>query len=223
MTHRRPSRWWVLALSLAPCLVGAVAAPLRAKTIHVTDLDCERMAVISPDAPEMSWAANESPPGLHTTKYTLYLKTGKAFLIVFPLDGIPKGQRITQAELTVPIPSVVGTQRLTVRRVLGDWGPGVNHKYRRQTPKKVEWDKPGATSATDLAAKASTVLKVDSIGEKTINVTEDIELWYSGAAKNNGWAFRVEEDSSYLHLASPLSTYPNGYGAWKLRITYEPE
>lgn len=211
-------------LVLALALAAGAAAPLGARTVVVTDQDCERMAVISPDAPALSWAAHEYPPGVSTTKYTLPLKAGKSFLIAFPLAAVPKGQRITRAELVVPVASLDGgARRVTVRRVLGDWGAGVNHKYRRQLPKKVEWTKPGAASASDLAAKPTAVLKVESTGEKAVNVTEDVELWYSGAAGNNGWAFTVEEQASSLQLFSPLSTYPNGMGAWKLRITYEPE
>jgi hypothetical protein len=208
-------------------LVGLLAlvatTPAAARTITITDQDCERMAVLNSAAPEVGWTAHEVHPGVYTTKYHLYLKPETTFLLAFPLDSIPKGQRITQAELVVPVHYVDRERKLTMRRVLADWGAGVNHQYRRQRPKKAEWAKPGAAGAADCAAKPSAVVKVEAAGDKTVNVTEDVELWYSGAAANNGWAFRFEDQAGYFYLLSPLSTYPAGAGSWKLRITYEPE
>ena len=208
---------------LAALVLLAFAAPAPARTIVVTDQDTERMAVIAPAAPDLSWAAIEGAPGVYGTKYTMYLTPGKAFLLALPLDAIPKGQRITRAELILPVHYAVPEQRVTIRRVLADWGPGVNYKYRRQRPKAVEWAKPGAAGAADCAPKATAVVKADAAGEKTANVTEDVELWYGGAASNHGWALTVEDLYAAIHLLSPLSTYPRGIETWKLRITYEPE
>ena len=56
------------------------------------------------------------------------------------------------------------------------------------------------------------------LSEESVNVTGDVELWYSGAAENRGWMLTMEDDF-YIRLASP--SYSN-HGSWKLRITYEP-
>jgi hypothetical protein len=195
-----------------------------ARTIVITDEDCERMAAIASEAPRLSWAAYESGPGTWTTQFWLDLRTSRSLLIAFPLDKIPKGQRITNAELVFIVAHVENDQRLTFRRILGDWGIGVCHDYRMVRPKKLTWGMAGARAlSTDCAAKASAVARISSKGEKSVNVTEDVELWYTGAAKNQGWIVRVEDQSSSLQLYSPLSWYPSGRGKWQLRITYEPE
>jgi hypothetical protein len=217
---KHPSR---LRLAVIAALL-AVAAPAPARTIVLTDEDCERMAAICADAPELSWAGDQVGPGVYSTKTTLHLRNGTAFLIAFPLDKLPKGQRITNAELVVPVHYAEGEHRVTVRRVLGSWGPGVCHRYRMVRPRPVEWARAGASApASDCAARATAQLRIDARGEKTVNVTEDVELWYTGAAANQGWVFHAEDQNASLHLVSPVSTYPNGRGAWKLRITYEPE
>ena len=200
-------------------------APLSARTIELTDADCTRMAVLAAEAPRLWWAANESSPGVFTTKYSLLLHSKKAFLICFPIDRIPRGQRITNAELLVPVNSVeYGEQRLTIRRILGDWGVGVCHDYRMVRPKKVEWAKPGARGvSSDCAGKATATVRLSEVGSKAVNVTSDVELWYTGASANQGWIMMLEDADARIHLLSPLSTYPNGRGSWKLRITYEPE
>ena len=208
---------------LALLLAAATAGTAPARTILLTDQDTERMAVLAAGAPDLSWAAHELHPGGFTGKYTLHLTPSKSFLIAYPLGGIPRGQRISAAELLMPVHYAVPEQRVTVRRVLADWGAGVNHKYRKQRPTPVEWARPGATGASDRAAKATAVVKVDAAGEKAVNVTEDVELWYGGAAANHGWAVTVEDTYGNIQFLSPLSTYPNGAGSWKLRVTYEPE
>jgi hypothetical protein len=205
-------------------LLLTLAVPAAARTIVLTDEDCERVAALSPDTPRLSWAAEEIYPGVYSTKFSMVLKSGKALLIAFPLDKIPKGQRITNAELVVPVNYVEGEQRLTVRRILGSWGAGVCYQYRTVRPKPVEWTRPGATaSGSDFAAKATAQVRISDRSPKTVNVTEDVELWYTGAAANQGWMFRLEDQNAHLQLLSPLSHYPAGRGAWKLRITYEPE
>ena len=80
-----------------------------------------------------------------------------------------------------------------------------------------------AAPSADCAAKATAHVHINAIGDRTINVTEDVELWYTGGAGNHGWVFRIEDQSAQLQLLSPLSSYPAGRGSWKLRITYEPE
>lgn len=210
-------------LSLA-LVVGALAswfsaAPGHAKTILITDEETDQMAAISADAPRLSWAGMESVPGVWNVFY-LELYPNRAVLIRYPLEKIPKGQRVTKAELIVPIDYVypANEPRLYVRRLLADWGPGVCHQYRTTRPKPVEWKVPGAKgSGSDRIAKPQ-VFKVTT-GELTINVTEDVELWHSGASRNHGWMMS-NEDSGLIRMGSWAF---GGRGRWKLRITYEPE
>jgi hypothetical protein len=220
MTHPfRPGFWF----AVLPILLG-LASPVQARTIVLTDEDCERIAALSPDAPRLSWAIAEAGPAVYSNKSVLQLRNGRAFLIAFPLDKIPKGQRITNAELIMPVHFVEGEERVTIRRILGNWGAGVCYRHRMIRPKLVDWAQPGASApSADCAAKASAQVRINAIGDKTVNVTEDIELWYTGAAANQGWMFRVEDQNSQIQLLWPLSTYPAGRGRWKLRITYEPE
>jgi len=193
-----------------------------ARTIVLTDLDCELMAAISADAPRMSWAGTLYGTAQFTNHE--FILTGKqAFLICYPLDRIPPGQRITKAEWIVPHLGVnpAGGTRLQVRRLLKEWGPGVSHQYRMVRPQCVEWHTPGARGlGQDRAAEATATAKIKGAGEQVFNVTADIELWYTGAAANYGWILNTEEQDIYVRLPSPF------YGAvkgWKLRITFEPE
>jgi hypothetical protein len=205
--------------ALAAVLLTVAALPAR--TIVVSDEECDRMAAISADAPRLSWATYLAGTGIYSTQYTIDLRKGKAFLIHYPIDKIPKGQRITKAELVVPVHQVEGEQKLVVRRLVADWGAGVCHDYRMIRPKKVEWAKPGARD-NGLDAKPTTSVRVSQPGEQILNVTEDVELWYTKAATNHGWIFTTEYDSPSIQLVSPISDYPPGRGKWKLRITYEP-
>jgi hypothetical protein len=187
----------------------------------LTDEDCEQMAVISAEAPRLSWAAYEVTPGEFYTVF-IDLFPQRSFLIRYPLERIPKGQKITHAEwvLSVQTFSPAGGQRVSVRRLLAEWGPGVNHRDRMLRPKPVPWAVPGARGAADRAAKPSALVRVTTAGEQVVNVTEDVELWYSGAAVNHGWVLTTDDEQGYVRLNSPLWTGP---GASKLRITYEPE
>jgi hypothetical protein len=64
------------------------------------------------------------------------------------------------------------------------------------------------------------VAKINGAGEQVINLTEDVELWYTGAGTNHGWALTVEDADVLVRLASPIGA---GKGQWRLRVTYEPE
>jgi hypothetical protein len=111
--------------------------------------------------------------------------------------------------------------RLYVWRLLPEWGAGVCHQYRTQRPAKAEWAAPGARGGgTDRATRPTVVLPLTSAGEKVVNVTQDVELWYTGAAPNNGWLLTAEDADALIRLDSPLW---NARGRWKLRITYEPQ
>ncbi len=210
-------------VSLLLLLLTTATAPAR--TIVITDEECERIALIDARSPRLSWANYELGHGVWTTQYHLNLAGERAFLICFPIDKIPKEQKITKAELLVPIYYLDGEQRLQLRRIVADWGVGVSHQYRMVRPEKKEWAKPGAND-TKADALPSSVLRLSGplrgLNERAVNVTEDVELWYTGAAPNHGWRIGHELEGSLLYLLSPVSTYPLGKVSWKLRITYEP-
>lgn len=68
------------------------------------------------------------------------------------------------------------------------------------------------------------LIKVTKVGEYTVDVTEDIELWYTGAAVNRGWIMTLERDGEHIYLASPYTPgYLGGGKTWKLQITFEPQ
>jgi hypothetical protein len=208
---------------LAAVAVSLMLGPaLQARTIVLTDEDCEQMAIIGSEAPRLSWVGYEGSPGEFTGIF-VDLYPSRAFLIRYPLEKIPKGQRITSAEWVLPVTliSPASEQKLHIRRVIGEWGAGVCHQYRMIRPKKAEWAVPGAKGASkDRAAKPSAVVRIGSAVEQVVNVTEDVELWYSGAAANHGWIVTQEDGASLVRLSSPVWATR---GNWKLRITYEPE
>jgi hypothetical protein len=197
-------------LLLAALVLFLTAPALSARTIVLTDEDCDDMAVISEDTPNLSWAMYESSTSVWSN-YVMQLTSKRAVLVRYPLDKIPKGQRITSAEWVVPLTYIAGTPHWHLRRVLVDWGIGVCHKYRLTYPKKVKWSKPGARGiSSDRALKPTAKAKL----------TE--ELWYSGGAANNGWILS-EENDGITQISGPLSPWVSGKGKWKLRITYEPK
>jgi hypothetical protein len=202
-----------------------VAAPLSARTMDLLDEDCERVAVISAAAPRLSWACAEWPErGVFTTNLGFPLRTGHALLICFPIEQIPKGQRVRSAELTLPVWNADGPGRITVRRILGDWGPGVCHQYRTIRPKPVEWAKPGVRGiGSDCATKPTAILNVTEKGDKTVNVFKDVEMWYNGDAANHGWIISADDQNTSLNMKSPISSYPSGRGVWKLSVEFVPE
>jgi hypothetical protein len=179
------------------------------------------VAILCAEAPRTSWAGFEGTSGLFSDFYVDLYAT-RAFLIRYPIDQIPKGQRITSAEWTLPVNYLLpaAEHRLYVRRLLKEWGPGVSHQYRMVRPKKEEWAVPGARGAgSDRVAKASVVVRVAVAREPIVNVTEDVELWYSGAAANHGWILNNEDEGRLVRLNRPTW---GGIPTWKLRITYEP-
>jgi hypothetical protein len=180
--------------------------------------------VISSIAPRLSWAVSQYPErDVWTTTLGVSLRPGNAMLICFPLEKIPKGQRIRSAELTIPVWGVEGQGRITVRRILGDWGPGVCHQYRMVRPKRQEWAKPGARGVgNDCATKPTAILDVTDKGHKTVNVFKDVEMWYNGDAVNNGWIITGDDPHTNINLMCPISDYPAGRGVWKLSIEFVP-
>lgn len=206
---------------VAGCLALALSNPASARTIVLTDVDCERMAFIQAGTPLWSWGGYDIATGVQSTGL-FYMYADRAFLICFPLEQIPKGQRIVRAELMfTSVLQSGGEQKLFLRRIIAPWGAGVCWKYRSVQPDKVAWVQPGGRgAATDRAAKASVVIRTNQAGEKVANVTSDVELWYNGAAENHGWMLALEDHDVYIVLQSPVWT---GRGNWKLHVTYEPE
>lgn len=198
------------------------ALPARAKTVVITDADCEKIAVISAEAPRMSWVGY--PLGLaEYSNHLFYMNAKSAFLMCYPLEKIPPGHRITKAEWVVPygLAYPVTGAKVQVRRVLQEWGAGVSHQYRMTRPQRLEWHTPGAHGlGQDRATKSTALGTFKGSGECTFNVTEDVELWYSGAVPNYGWLLTVEDPDSIIQLQSPFWGAPKGF---KLRITYEPQ
>src|SRR5262245_43586089 len=119
----------VRLLSVTVAVLSALATPAAARTITLTDADCERMAFIHAAAPRWSWGGYDVGPGRQSTG-SLYLYRDRAFLIAFPLEKIPKGQRIVAAELrfTTGLQPKI-EQRLHLRRILASWGAGVCWRY----------------------------------------------------------------------------------------------
>jgi hypothetical protein len=205
--------------ALVLLVVLAAAAPAR--TLLLTDVDCERMAFIQAGMPLWGWGGYDVSTSTQSTAL-FYMYPERAFLICFPVDRVPKGQRIVKAELyfTTGL-QTPGEQKLYLRRILAPWGAGVCWQFASQRPKKVEWAKSGGRGAgTDRAVKATAVVRTSEMGEKVVNVTEDVELWYTGVATNHGWMITMEDPDIYVVLSSPVWS---GRGTWKLRITYEPE
>ena len=202
-----------------------MTAALPARTITLTAEDADEMAAISPLAPRLSWVMGQPTPGVFNAQPTLYWSSPIALLMRFPVkDHIPKGQRVTKAELTIAPNYVAGIPEVHVRRVLAEWGTGVCHQYRMTYPQKLEWAQPGARgNATDRANKDSAVYKFAKVGEQTVDLTEDIELWYTGGSPNRGWIFTVEPDGNLAYLPSPYGPQVNGGKQWKLQITFEPQ
>ena len=195
---------------------------LSGRTFELTDENCVRIAVIASDAPRLSWAGLHGRSGYTTNVLALYNTDSRktAFLIAFPLDHIPDDKRITSATLSMYC--VLWGQdkpRVEVRRIIGDWGDGVCHLYRRTHPEKVKWTKPGATGiGTDRARRATGLVQLsEELGEFSLNVTEDVELWYWQGVPNNGWIVTLETKGE-ARFYSPT----HNPGSWKLDVTYEP-
>jgi hypothetical protein len=199
------------------------AGPLPARTIVLTAEDCDRMAVLSARAPRLSWAAYQVNPKAYTSEAQLHLFSDMALLMRFPLERIPAGQRITRAELIVNPHYIAGKPELHVRRLLTDWGAGVCHQYRFVHPEKAAWDLPGGRgSGTDRAARDTGVFRMEKVGEHTINVTEDVDLWYSGGARNRGWLLCFDIPGQVAYFPSPYSPATGSGKSWKLQVTFEP-
>jgi hypothetical protein len=214
-------RHWLGILGLLLVFAG----PLAARTITLTGEDCDQMAVLSAKAPRLGWAAQQVTTAAYNNEPSVQLFDDMAILLRFPLDKIAKGQRITKAELTMSGEYVAGVPlTISVRRILADWGHGVCHRYRRTYPKMEEWTTPGCRGAsTDRANKDSGVLRFTVVGSQTVDVTEDIELWYTGGSANRGWVLILDSPGAAAYLPSPYTAGGGGSKQWKLQKTFEPQ
>ncbi|HEY8665210.1 MAG TPA: hypothetical protein VIL86_01035 [Tepidisphaeraceae bacterium] len=211
-----------LRASLAAWLLLLAAAGAQGRTIFLDFHDFDQIGGIAEAAPRQSLAFGEGPTAAFSNGQVA-LTPQVRFLVRYALDKVPAGNQIVYAELIVPATNIGGTEpRFYLWRMLADWGPGVCYAYRSARPEKVNWAKPGAGGiGSDRAAAPTDIPRIVQAGQVTINVTEDVEMWYSGAAKNNGWIFTVEDPGTIVILASPLwNPIP---GSWRLRITYEPK
>jgi len=208
------SRLWFALICMA-----VLVAPLAAKTLTLTDEDSDRMAHIGEQAPRSSWVGMEVSTGIFFNT-SIDLVPGRAFLIRFPIE-IPKDQKITKAELTFSVAYAPNDHKIQIRRVIASWGAGVSWQNRAVRPKKIEWASSGGKSGgKDRVTKPTATAKAKTGGEVTVNLTEDVELWYSGAATNEGWMFTVDDPDGFVRLTSPTWI---AAGTWKLQITYEPK
>lgn len=196
-----------------------------ARTITLTAEDCDEMAAISSLAPRLSWVMNPPGQGVFNTQPTLYWSHSIALLMRFPVkDHIPKGQRVTKAELTIAPNYIAGTPEVHVRRLVTEWGTGVCHLYRATYPDKLAWGQLGGRgNSTDRHNKDSAVFKFAKVGEQTVDVTEDVELWYTGAVANRGWIMTLEPEGHIAYFSSPYTPQTAGAKTWKLQITFEPQ
>ena len=211
----------------AACLTMLLllAGSLDARTVTLTAEDCDQMAALSPRAPRLSWACLLVGEKSYYTENQVQLHADMALLMRFSLARIPPKQRITKAEFSMPVAYLGGGLcEISVRRLVADWGLGVCHLYRRTHPEKIEWTKPGGRGAsTDRANKDSAVFRFDKVGEYTVDVTEDVELWYTGAVPNRGWILAFENQAGPAYTHSPYSPQYGGGKKWKLQVTYEPQ
>jgi len=198
-----------------------VTLTVRAETVILDGRDIDRVAAIADVAPKMSWAMWEYATGQFNNGGAA-IAPGRSLLLRYSLDKIPPGQRITHAEWILPIATVSGSEvRFYIWRMLGEWGPGESHLYRTAVPKPVEWVRPGARGlSSDRATRPSEIVRVEALGERVINVTEDMEIWYTRSALNTGWILTIEDPANIVQFAATPMARPE---LWRLRITYEPE
>ena len=211
-----------LMLLVALCTMLATPARLLARTEVFDASIVDRIAGIAEDAPRQGLALQPWGASFYSVGQVL-LTQDRSMMLRFALDKIPADHRIAHAELVVPVRAVSGNEpRFYLWRTVANWGPGVCWKYQRvvkDTP--VPWAREGARGiGMDRAAQPTDVLRLTNPQDIVVNVTEDIDLWHSGAAPNRGWMFTVEDPDVVVNLWSPIW---DGVDRWKLRVTYEPK
>ena len=205
-------------LTCFPILLSAfLAFTASARTITLKPEAIDAFATLSENHPRSGWAAQQIDPALYVSNPPIGAPNNSC-LIRYSFDQIPKGNRITHAEWVIPAgPAAAST--VSVWRVIAEWGIGVCHQFRMIHPKRLEWSVPGARGrSVDRATRPTGSGKFGPGAlQVTVNVTQDVELWHSGAAPNRGWLLTFDSPSI---LISPTHA---GRQAWQLRITYEPE
>lgn len=210
MTHTLTfvARWLILL-----CLASS---PLAARTITLKPEALDAFAVLSEANTMNGWAAYN----YDYTRYTADSAGGgpaTSYLLRYSLDQIPKGMRITHAEWTIA--HNVSGANVSVWRVLAEWGLGACFQYRATYPQKLEWSVAGARGkSTDRATNPTAKGQFVNGQLLSVNVTQDVEMWYNGAAPNRGWLITFD---SFALLHSP--THGGHRTKWTLTITYEPE
>ena len=204
----------LLTAFLLLCL-AATLAPARTITLKPDALDA--FAVLAENHPRNGWAAQPIDASLYLSNPPL-AAPNTSFIVRYSFAQLPPGQRITHAEWIIP-GGAAAAGTVTVWRVIADWGIGVSHQFRMAYPKPLPWSVPGARGKSiDRATKPTGTGKFSTASPQvTVNVTQDVELWHTGAAPNRGWLLTF--DSASL-LVSPTH---GGRSQWQLRITYEPE
>ncbi len=208
-------------LWVVPAVWVVAIATADARTIVIDGSDVDRIAAMTESGPRLSLAGIESAPSVFAAS-ALEVAPGHSALVRFRLTAIPKGMRITNAELILPVATYGGTDpRFYVWRLLAAWGPGVCHLYRQTRPERVAWAMPGARGgASDRSIRPTAVPRLSAAGDLVVNVTDDLELWQAGAAPNHGWLITVEDPGAFVRFPSPAW---DGLQSWRLRVTYEPE
>ena len=202
-------------------MVVLTAAPLLAGTVAYDGSQSRRMAVIDQQAPRLSWATSGRLGAAYNTT-GLFLIPGRGFLFHFDVDDLPPGQRIVRADLILPLSAISGPDpRFFLWRMIAEWGVGVSWDERLQRPAKQPWAVPGGRApGLDRALNPSAVVRETQAGPVTVNVTEDVALWYAKASPNQGWMLSVEDPGIWCAFRAPFWDAP---ALWTLQITYEPE
>lgn len=198
-----------------------MGSPAIGKTLILTAENWDRVGGMDEQTPSQSLALYRSSESARSTG-TVQARMGAAMLFRYKLDEIPEDHRVVHAELILPVQYKSGNEpRFYVWRMLASWGAGVCYDYRQTWPEKLKWTKPGAAGlSSDRAPRPTDIVRLPDVGAKTINVTEDVELWASGEASNEGWMITVEDPGIAINFASPLWVSAND---WRLRVTYEPK
>ena len=125
-------------------------------------------------------------------------------LFQFSLAGIPANQTIDSATLQLAIADNGGlftSQTVDLRRMLVSWieGDGTSNASpgttgatwitRDQAGSLANWSAAGASSALDRSATITATVGSANVsgGILSIDVTGDVQQWYSGFASNFGW------------------------------------
>ena len=130
-------------------------------------------------------------------------------LIAFDIAGaIPAGSRITSVKLSLNVTMTAGGRtRITLHRVLSDWGEGNSSStggrgaqaeagdatwFHTFYPDKF-WKRPGG----DFVMRQSSAQVVDAEGTITLGSTRqmvvDVQAWLNSPKKNYGWLLRGDE------------------------------